>query len=342
MSAQTRALLPLTVALGVLTTLLGLSVAAAPGADARRAPDDVVTKTVTLAWQGTTPRQRINYTASTRIPGIGQLKLVCRPDDTMVKIIPDDRNRETTMWLAKYEKKNGGDAVAVKNVRVYRFDTALDDGTGGTGKAAHEGLNQQTPIETFSSGYAEGVISTRPGRHLSGGAMPAIPATSIKLNWWWENFREPLQYRSCRMDATLTTDPTQSAVLTWHGDQDAASAPERTVVTTDLAPLGTLEMRCDPGPRGARWLVLHTDDPQARVFAKTIYAEGDVRDHVDEDSLDAGGGVVGPLDLPENGMMELHYTAHGRTVDLFLSSYWIVNDEESPALDLYEVAAAPY
>lgn len=339
MTAQTRALLPLTVALGVLTALLGL-VVGAPDAEARRAPDDAVSKTLTLEWKGTTPRARLDYTASTRIPGIGQLKLVCRPDDTMVKIIPDDRNRETTMWLAKYEDKNGGQSVAVKNVRVYRFDTAFDDGTGGTGKAAHEGLNQQTPIETFSKGYAEGVISTRPGRHLAGGAVPAVPATSIKLSWWWENFREPLQYRTCRMDATLTTDPTQAAVLTWHGDQDATA--DRTLVTADLAPLGTLELRCDPGPRGARWLTLRTDDPQARVFARTITAEGDVRDHVDEDSLDAGGGIVGPLDLPENGMMELHYTAHGRTVDLFLSSYWIVNDEQSPALDLCEVAASPY
>ena len=339
MTPQTRALLPLTLALGLFATLLGLAVAAAPSADARRAPDDVVSKTLTLSWQGTTPRARLDYTASTRIPGIGQLKLVCKPNETMVKIIPDDRNRETTMWLAKYEKKNGSDSVAVKNVRVYRFDTALDDGTGGTGKAAHEGLNQQTPIETFSSGYAEGVISSRSGRHLSGGAMPAVPATAIKLSWWWENFREPLEYRTCTMDATLTTDLTQSALLTWHGDQDAVG---RDVVTTDLAPLGTLELRCDAGPRGAKWLTLRTDDPQASVFARTISAEGDVRDHVEEDQLDAGGGMVGPLDLPENGMMELHYTAFGRTVDLFLSSYWIVNDKDSPALDLCEVAVAPY
>lgn len=338
MTTQTRALLPLVLALGILTTLLGV-VAGVPSAQARRAPDDVVSKTLSLSWQGTTPRERLDYTASTRIPGIGQLKLVCKPHDTMVKIVPDDRNRETTMWLAKYEKKGGSDSVAVKNVRVYRYDTALDDGTGGTGRAAHEGLNQQTPIETFSSGYAEGVISSRSGRHLAGGAMPAVPATAIKLSWWWENFREPLEYRTCRMDATLTTDLTQSALLTWHGDQDAAG---RTVTTADLAPLGTLELRCDAGARGARWITLLTDDPGATVFARTISAEGAVRDHVEEDQLDAGGGMVGPLDLPENGMMELSYTAHGRTVSLFLSSYWITNDEESPALDLCEVAVAPF
>lgn len=336
MTGRTRALLPLTLVLGVLATLV-VAVAGVPS-EARRAPDDVVSKTLTLSWQGTTPRARLDYTASTRIPGIGQLKLVCKPHDTMVKIVPDDRNLETTMWLAKYEDKNGGQSVAVKNVRVYRFDTAFDDGTGGTGKAAHEGLNQQTPIESFSHGYADGVISTRPGRHLSGAAVPAVPATAIKLDWWWENFREPLQYRTCTMNATLTTDPTQAALLTWHGDQDTAAR----VATADLAPLGTLELRCDSGPRGARWLTLRTDDPRASVFARTISAEGDVRDHVDEDQLDAGGGVVGPLDLPENGMMELHYTAHGRTVDLFLSSYWIVNDEASPALNLCEVAVAPY
>lgn len=338
MTSHTRALLPLATALALVVTLVGL-VAGTPVADARRAPDAVVSKTLTLSWKGTTPRARLDYTASTRIPDIGQLKLVCKPNETLVKIIPDDRNRETTMWLAKYEKKNGGDSVAVKNVRVYRYDTAFDDGTGGTGKAAHEGLNQQTPIETFSSGYAEGVISTRPGRHLSGAAMSPVPATAIKLNWWWENFREPLEYRTCTMSATLTTDPTQAALLTWHGDQDAAG---REVVTADLAPLGTLELRCDSGPGGAKWLTLRTDDPEASVFARTISAEGDVRDHVEEDRLDAGGGMVGPLDLPENGMMELHYTAFGRTVDLFLSSYWIVNDKDSPALNLCEVAVAQY
>lgn len=320
---------------------------AAPGIGAHRAVDDVVTKTLTLSWQGSTPQHRLQQTASTRVPGIGQLKLVCKPHNTMVRIVPDDRNRETTMWLAKYEKKGGRDVVAVKNVRVYRFDTALDDGTGGTGRAAHEGLNQETPIETFSSGYAEGVISTRTGRHLPGGAMAAVPATALKLSWWWENFREPQQYRTCRMDATLSTDLSQAALLTWHGDQDAGApqdggGSDRTVVTADLAPLGTLELRCEPGRRGARWVSLLTDDPAATVLARTISGEGEVRDHVEEDSLDAGGGRVGPLDLPENGMMELNWTAHGRTANLFLSSYWIANDETSPALNLCEVAAAPF
>lgn len=335
--------------LALVAALLGSTVAGptagtvAAAAEARRATDDVVTKSLTLSWQGTTPRERLDLTASTRVPGIGQLKLVCKPNNTMVKIVPDDRNRETTMWLAKYEKKGGRDVVAVKNVRVYRFDTALDDGTGGTGRAAHEGLNQETPIETFSSGYAEGVISTRPGRHLSGATLPAVPATAIKLSWWWENFREPLEYRTCRMDATLSTDLTQSALLTWHGDQDARPAgADHTVVTADLAPLGTLELRCEPGPRGARWVSLLTDDPAATLFARTISGEGEVRDHVEEDSLDAGGGRVGPLDLPENGMLELSWTAHGRTTNLFLSSYWIANDETSPALNLCEVAAAPF
>lgn len=331
--------------LALVLALLGSTVTGSgtAAAEARRAPADVVTKTLTLSWQGTTPRPRLDLTASTRVPGIGQLKLVCKPNNTMVKIVPDDRNRETTMWLAKYEKKGGRDVVAVKNVRVYRFDTALDDGTGGTGRAAHEGLNQQTPIETFSSGYAEGVISTRAGRHLPGGAVPVVPATAIKLSWWWENFREPLEYRTCRMDATLSTDLTQSALLTWHGDEDATGAGgDRTVVTADLAPLGTLELRCEPGRRGARWVSLLTDDPAATLFARTISGEGEVRDHVEEDFLDAGGGRVGPLDLPENGMLELSYTAHGRTTNLFLSSYWIPNDETSPALNLCEVAAAPF
>ena len=178
-AARPRALAAAALTLAVVAALLG-SVATSSPAQARRAPDDVITKTISLSWSGKTDKS--NYTSSGRIPGIGQLRLVCKPKNTMLKIKPDDRNRETTMWLAKYEKKNDSDVVAVKNVRVYRYDTADDDGTGGTGKAAHEGLNQQTPIETFAAGYAEGVISTRTGRHLPGGAQSAVPATSITCN----------------------------------------------------------------------------------------------------------------------------------------------------------------
>ena len=76
--------------------------------------------------------------------------------------------------------------------------------------------------------------------------------------------------------------------------------------------------------------------------ARTITAEGLLDDHVEEDFMQAGGGYVGPLDMPENGMMELNLTAHGRTVDMFVSSYFITNDDESPHLNLCEVAAAPF
>lgn len=340
--ANHRALPAAAVALAVVAALLG-AVATAPDAEARRGPDDVITKTIKLSWQGKTDKS--NYTSSGRVPGIGQLKLVCKPKSTMLKIKPDDRNRETTMWLAKYEKKNDNDVVAVKNVRVYRYDTADDDGTGGTGKAAHEGLNQLTPIETFASGYAEGVISTRTGRHLPGGAQSAVPATSIKFSWWWENFREPRRYRSCSMKAELTTDPTQSTVLTWHGDQDTDGVDDdedRTVVTSDLSPLGTLELTCQTGRRSIQWLRLITDDPNASLRARTITAEGLLDDHVEEDYMEAGGGYVGPLDMPENGMMELNLTANGRTVNMYLSSYYITNDDENPELNLCEVAAAPF
>ena len=317
-------------------TVTALTTASALPAQARTW-DEAVTKTVKLSWQGRTKRGQ--YTSSERIPGVGQLKLVCKPKNTMIKIKPDDRNRETTMWLAKYEKKNDNDVVAVKNVRVYRYDTADDDGTGGTGKAAHEGLNQLTPIETFASGYAEGVISTRTGRHLGGGEQDEVPPTSIKFSWWWENFREPQRFRSCHMKARLRTVPSRSAMLTWHGDSDSAT---RSVVTADLGPLGSLEVTCRPGEDSAKWLRLVTDDPDATMAARTISAEGRIEDHVDEDFMTAGGGYVGPLDLPRNGMMELNLTAHGQTVNMFLSSYFITNDDENPHLNLCEVAAAPF
>ena len=80
-----------------------------------------------MIWQGDQTRPKYQKVAD--VPGIGQVELICRPNNTMVRIRANDRRAETQMWMAKFETKNDRDAVAVKNVRVYTYATAADDGT---------------------------------------------------------------------------------------------------------------------------------------------------------------------------------------------------------------------
>ena len=103
-----------------------------------------------VKWKG--DQKRPNYQKTADVPGIGQVDLICRPNNTMVRIRANDRRAETQMWMAKFETKNGTDVVAVKNVRVYTYATAADDGSGGTGPQAHEGLNQGAPDRGLREG----------------------------------------------------------------------------------------------------------------------------------------------------------------------------------------------
>ena len=151
---------------------------------------------IVVSWKGEQKRRIYQKTAN--VPGIGAVDLVCRPNSTQVRIRPNSRSAETQLWMAKFETKGGRDVVAVKNVRVYTYATAADDGRGGTGAQAHEGLNQRTPIEDFQKGNAYGVISQRPGRNQPGQGALTTPATSFKLTWWWERFDYP-GHQYCKM-----------------------------------------------------------------------------------------------------------------------------------------------
>jgi hypothetical protein len=132
-----------------------------------RAAKVQLSKRIMVVWQGY--QKHPQYQKVADVPGIGQVELMCRPNNTMIRIRANDRSAETQMWLSKFEWKDGTKRVAVKNVRVYKYATATDDGTGGTGSQAHEGLNQRSPIEDFQNGYAFGLISQRPGRQAPGG-----------------------------------------------------------------------------------------------------------------------------------------------------------------------------
>lgn len=290
-----------------------------------------------VKWQGFQKRPR--YVKATDVPGIGQVELVCRPNATMVRIRANDRRAETQMWLAKFETKGGTDRVAVKNVRVFTYATAADDGSGGTGQQAHEGLNQQTPIEDFEKGWAYGLISQRPGRQHDGGGPLALPATAFRLTWYWERFAYPGS-QFCKMALALRTDTTQQIGLSWHGDAEAASRSRTTAV---LPGFGEAVLTCETGRYGEQSIALRPESPDAYMDYEVVRGEGQVSDRVDKYTnlpYDPVTGLLGPVDLPTNGMMRIWWSVDGAKSVWALSSYMVTNNEKKPELNLCEVAAA--
>ena len=294
-------------------------------------------KRLVVKWQGFKKKPKYQKTAD--VPGIGQVDLVCKPNMTMIRLHANDRRAETQMWMAKFETKDATDRVAVKNVRIFTYATAADDGRGGTGPQAHEGLNQKSPIEDFEKGSAYGVISQRPGRNQPGGGPLALPATAFKLTWYWERFAYPgSQY--CKMTLALNTDTDQQFGLSWHGDDEAAY---RSTTNAQLPGFGEVQLRCETGRQGAQTVALRTDDPESYMDYEYIRGEGQVGDHVDHYSdlgWDPVTGLLGPVDLPTNGMMRIWWSVGGVKRLWVLSSYMVVNNTAKPFLNLCEVAAA--
>ncbi|MFC7496533.1 MULTISPECIES: hypothetical protein [unclassified Nocardioides] len=324
---MTRRRLALATALALVAAGLGV----ASPATAARTPVDQTTRVV-VKWKG--ERQRQVQQKSANVPGIGRIDLVCRPTSTMVRVRPTSRSPETQMWLAKFEQKGGRDVVAVKNVRVYT----------GTGSRAHEGLNQRSPIEDFSSGTAYGVISQRPGRDQAGGGALTTPVTSFRLTWWWERFRHPGN-EFCRMALKLRTRSDGQFGLTWHGTDEALT---HTTSITTVPGLGEAIVTCEPGSTAYDQTVAFrptgAHPESAYLDVEYIQGEGAVDDHVERYSglgYDPVTGLLGPVDLPRNGMMRLWVSVDGVQRAYVLSSYHVVNNDRDPRLNLCEVAAAP-
>jgi hypothetical protein len=294
-------------------------------------------KRIVVKWQGF--QKRPTYQKTADVPGIGQVDLVCRPNSTMIRMHTNNRRAETQLWMAKFETKDGSDRVAVKNVRIFTYATAADDGRGGTGSQAHEGLNQKSPIEDFEKGSAYGVISQRPGRNQPGGGTLALPATAFRLTWYWERFAYPgSQY--CKMTLALRTNSDQQFGLSWHGDDEAAT---QATSTTALPGFGEAQLRCETGRYGEQTVALRTDDPASYMDYELIRGEGEVTDRVDHYSdlaWDPVTGLLGPVDLPTNGMMRIWWSVNGVKKLWVLSSYMVVNNDAKPWLNVCEVAAA--
>ncbi|MCZ4499211.1 MAG: hypothetical protein JWQ74_1764 [Marmoricola sp.] len=332
-------------------------------------------QTVKVAWAG--KDYNGGATAKAVIPGIGTVTMVCQRNNTMVQLTPYDRDAESDMWLAKYETKNDELVVAVKNVRVYRYSNRDDVSGSGTGANAHEGLNQHGDIENYSSGYLHGIVSQRPGRNADASDATTPPSTSFNLDWSWNGFRGAAKDSSCSMTATFVTDVTDTPAaasaavssaktrkvkvgkkkrvigrsasvvtrpsgglsLNWHGDDDATDGQYR---TDAIEGVGELQLTCGKGTNGEASLSLDPVNNNASAYVETITGEGDIDDHVDTYVIGANQGVVGPIDLPSNGMMRVYYTVGGKQSSIIVSSYRITNDDLHPELNLCEVATAPW
>ena len=310
-----------------------------PAFKAMRADTDTKVKEIKVSWSGAGDR---DYTETARVPGIGTLKLVCKPKNTIIKLTADTRWPETQMWLAKYETKNDRNVVAVKNARIYKYANANDDGTGGTGRSAHEGLNQVGHVENYAKGYAFGLISKRPGRHKPAGTAPLAPVTSFYLTWWWNGFDHPRAYQACEFKLRMVTHLDEQLGINWHGDQDAAG---NTVRTGTVPGFGEVRLVCEPGRVNEQSISLVPDLEGGAVYSETIAGEGPVEDQVESGSLDYDSetGLIGPLELPRNGMVRLRYTVpdgQGGWQErwFYLSSYAVVNNSKHPELNVCEIA----
>lgn len=305
----------------------------------KKAAGGASVKHVKLEWRGGKNKQR---SKTFGIPGVGQMTFTCRADETQISLRAFDRDNETQMWLAKYEDKSYGQAVAVKTVRIFRYAHAFDDGTGGTSNPQHEGLNQRggkNGVENYSKGYIHGVISQRGSRNVEVGDDALKPVTTFKLNWYWNGFDHPMKYRYCKFDAVFMTKSAKIAV-NWHGEGDAQGNDYRRVRIPDL---GYLELRCEPGRFGRQTVSLIPDDKNTEAYLEFIEGEGRVDEHVETRNrvTDRETGRLGPIEMPSNGMMRLFFKTGGRTVPYILSSIRKVNDDR-PRLNTCEVAMGQF
>jgi hypothetical protein len=316
----------------VVPLLLAL---AAVGVAPTYAGDPIQSQRVVVKWKGT--QKKPKYEKRANVPGIGNLALVCRPKSTIVRLYPYDTSAETQMWLAKYQDTDGdekADAVAVKNVRVYRYATAADDGAGGTGPSAHEGLNRLPGIENRSQGgYAYGMISQRPGRNQPAGGVATRPVTTFYLTWYWNGFDYAQPWRSCRIAIQTKTFRSSALALNWHGDDDAVGHTSASTMVSGT----TFDATCGTGRGNDRILSIGPSD--SSVYVEEISGEGAIADHVEAytQPADATEHRIAGILIPRNGMLRYRYEGQW----YLLSSYMVTNNDDKPWLNVCEIAAAP-
>ncbi|HEY8585016.1 MAG TPA: hypothetical protein VIL49_18805 [Capillimicrobium sp.] len=249
-------------------------------------------------WQG---RDVAGYVA----PGIGYGEIVCRPDAQWIRFYPSDLRREAAMMNWTYKDWSQASEKAIREAQY----------GPGTGRDFREGLNKFGPAEKLSTGEFTGIISDR-GPFGSVGGVSLAPPTTLKLTWQWD-FSRPGDER-CHVEATLVTEAggegrpsARSAQVAWRGDGNAAG---RDASSVSVPGVGTMQLRCQPGPDGHRDLVLDTG-----LGAEVVTREGS-----EDASRDVPFGPVTAA-LPNNGMLEVRLADGTRVI---VSSRWKANDPQ--------------
>jgi hypothetical protein len=304
-------------------------------------------------WQG-------HDTASFAIPGIGDGQVVCKPNTTWIRMMPADPSAENSMWLVKFETKNGVAQSAVKDVRVYKFSTPTSTVPHGTGPNANEGFNQRTPIEAAGHGSMVGLISKRGALNAPGGA--GVAPTSFQLNWEWTGFGTSAA--RCTVNATFVTGivgpsrsmsrgetsalprslpPAFSFNLNWHGQAEAPAAAARPHSLT-VPGIGTLAATCQTGIAGESYLTL-TPPAGVSPFASVVTYQGEgIHNSVHTDYYnDPISKLLGPIPLPVNGMLVATLlpswqASSAQAAQLIVSSLRKTNDPD-PAKNYCQISA---
>lgn len=128
-------------------------------------------------WQNgaSTGRDRQSFTA----PGIGTGEVVCNTDRQQLVFRPDDRTKDTAMWITRIQDQGFGKGTEMV-VRTARREF-------NTGDEFNEGLNFQGyskgGTESVATGMFTGLISSRGSRTSYGEPGPA--PTSFRFVWHW-------------------------------------------------------------------------------------------------------------------------------------------------------------
>ncbi|MDX6680988.1 MAG: hypothetical protein QOG94_1027 [Solirubrobacteraceae bacterium] len=287
---------------------VGAAPGPAPVASPEPQPDTgSVVQHVAVAWSG--GRWQGSDAATFAVPGIGRGELVCRPDTQWLRIFPADRSRDVSMMLWTARDWETGGEVAIREAQLTPF----------TGPDFNEGLNKFTPTEHRSHGSFVGVVGD--GLPALGTFGPGRSPTEVRLTWSWD-LGDPQNAR-CDVQATLTsegsgTDATvaRGLSLRWRGDSEV---PADLSAAAPVPGLGTVQLRCEPGPDGLRELVIAPQTPVPALVV-TTYEGSDRRDR----TLSGAPYVVA---LPNNGLVEAT-TPAGAPLRLLVASRWKVNDPD--------------
>ena len=274
-------------------------------------PPGAIVEHVALHWSG--GRWRGSESAGFHAAGIGDGRLVCRPDTQWMRVVPTDRTRDATMMLWTFRDWQERSEYAIRESEMTRF----------TGPDFNEGFNKFQPAEKRASGTFYGVIGD--GLPAAGGFGSGRSPTEVRLSWRWDFTDEA--GASCDVDATFTSQGTGTTgplatglSLAWRG---AAGVPADTTTVVPVPGLGRVRVRCDPGIDGVRAIVIAPDGALPGLQLTT---------HEGSDTVHGTIGATPSLvRVPNNGLVELAAPAGSPALRLVLSSRWKVDDPDPAA-----------